>query len=391
MRGEDPYDIGLEALLDLYGPATELRTPVFSIPRNATSKAQKRVIDKYGVPEGSYPPWAISLFVIAFGWLPDVRSLILFWLLINVVALFAAALLLLRFLNQAGVIRAIVPVHVVSMLLCLLGFVPVYSAFVHSQFSIVVFDLILFAAVSSSDTAAGIALGVAMFKPSMALPFAIAPLIFRRWRAVLAMGVVGGSGALAFSLATGTTPWAALSGWLAVSRYYLAGMYSVQEIVNRFELRRVGPFISVATLGLIAVVAYWGERRMRPVVFAFLAAASCVWVYHGPYDFVMALPGLLLLTFAPVALAGGDAETEDAPGTPTGRAVRSIRGVPLQGWFAAACYIGLSLGISESVYHGDDGASRVLRWCARIVLIILIALLAIRLVETRRSGELAHR
>jgi hypothetical protein len=86
-----------------------------------------------------------------------------------------------------------------------------------------------------------------------------------------------------------------------------------------------------------------------------------LWVYHGPYDFVLLVIPILHAC----------------------RRILSARRVANSEWRAAIaellCFVVIGAGLARPVYTGDDGVFRAARWGCRLALIGLLAWYAIRL------------
>jgi Glycosyltransferase family 87 len=159
----------------------------------------------------------------------------------------------------------------------------------------------------------GIALGLALFKPHIAGPFALWALVTRRFRVLAVAGVVVAAGFLVYAARVGDNPIETLGGywpWLVEvysGEHALTGRTSIRGLVAAATRSpaAVDAVWIVAALGLLAAAALLaGRDRMRPLRDGGLAipALFCLWslaaIYHNINNLLLMLPAFTFLWFA---------------------------------------------------------------------------------------------
>jgi hypothetical protein len=293
-----------------------------------------------GPPEATYPPPAAVLLAFSIGYLrPD--SLLGIWVLLNLVllVLIAYELAQLQRVEQAKVWSTVCFIAIALL------WPPTPYFFSRGQFSFIVLWSVLVAARLEKNRSwlAGILYSLALIKPSLALPFLIIPLIQRRWR-VLAWTAGIQAGLLLFaSWLLRASPLALTTEWLSVGRYFMQGMYTVQEFID--DLNLDGTIWSVV-LPLVIVTAstilIYRAEHLRAL--AMLSLIAVIWTYHYPYDFVVLLCVIAFLS------------------TPL---IQPLRW-DLWQWSGLLALAVLGIALTDVAMRGDTVAWRIVRWGGRL-------------------------
>jgi len=240
-------------------------------------------------------------------------------------------------------------------------FSPFYMAVAAGQFSLPIFACLIAALLPKTGAiVSGLCLALAMIKPSISLPFLTIAIVQARWKPLAIMSVIHCLAMLAVCVATRSWPQTLLSEWLSVSRYFLQGMNSIQEIINVFNWQNYGPALSGLVLLLSGGVTLLGWQAPLAYHIAFTGMVSMFWTYHGPYDFICVLPALMILMRFELP--------EETPAIN-----RSARLIRLLGW---GSFILLSLELTPAVYEGNLLAARLLRWGGRFAFILVLLTIA---------------
>ena len=169
------------------------------------------------------------------------------------------------------------------------------------------------------EVASGLLLGLAMLKPTLAVPFVLVLLVRRRWLAAAAcLGVVAAAAAVTWAR-TGVDP-------LTMTRQMLAVGGQIEASKGLSEGVADGPVLWLRAAGLsstaasrvaaaavlAALAAGLGLTRRRPIwqAFALAALAAQLWAHHKPYDEIVLL--LLVLPAGAALLARWLRETRPA-------------------------------------------------------------------------------
>lgn len=356
-RGDDPYEIAN----DLLGSGS--RDPRRSPPED-------RILPELGPPVATYPPSSIALLSVTLGWLRSMDQVLWIWLAVNVLSLAAVARLLDRTFDRP-------PAHLpmpdgASLLLLLLTIVPSWNAIANGQFSLPVLACLLAVVQRGvSESAAGLALGLALLKPSIALPFVVLEGARGRWKRVaIALGLHSIALA-AISVAIHRSPILLVREWMSVSAQYMAGMFTLQELINVAGLAGTGwgTAIVATALAFLSGVVLVFRRRPTVDLFAFLGVGSVVWMYHKYYDFVMLMPALMIL----MGWSSRDAAIESAPRS--GRPPRLL--IELSTFLVV-----VSVAMVPYVNYADSPWARVMRWGARLSLVALLVAMLLRVVAS---------
>lgn len=370
LSGKNPYEISRVAFEAEFGPIASLRKKVYSAPQRIPASLTASILPEYGIPEAAYPPGSIGLLCLVFGFIPDPQIALGVWLLILGIAL-CLSIRHFEHLLPSSPGQWDTHGYLLIGLLALL-FPPFYLSIAVAQFTLPVFLFLLYAFhQKTSDLAAGLCLSLAMLKPSIAIPFLAIPLIQWRWKSLLTLAVTHLTGFAFVCASVQASPVSTLKDWFVISRYYLHGMYTVQEFINSFQLQAYGGAISGAILVGGALLLWRTAAARIEYQIAFAGVLSLFWTYHGPYDFLFAMPALLLLM--------GWRGEEDRNGWK--KEPRRIQvGIGLIGFFV------LTLALLPPIYEGDWFIARVLRWGARITVpLILLASGGMLYTESKRQ------
>jgi Glycosyltransferase family 87 len=151
---------------------------------------------------------------------------------------------------------------------------------------------------------AGLLVALALIKPTIAAPFAIALLVTGRSRASLAAAAFGVVASLVTWAHTGAPPWRMLEQLAqAAGGYANAGTIGLVDTLAMLGapplLLNPAAAVLVSVPGLLLM---WAVRPSLPLAFAVAAAWGRMWTYHKSYDDVMLV---FLLVPLGVAVLGG--------------------------------------------------------------------------------------
>jgi hypothetical protein len=373
-QGANPYPLALEALHRVHGPLGGAQKPrVYAIPRPTESErsgeaphvgaAAAPVIARLGLPEAVYPPSADLLLAWTIGPLPQ-TAVHLVWLLINLALLGGLAYLVWRSEVPASARTAPAAAAVTALLLL---WSPTQATVLTGQFSLLVAVCVLLAVrwLDEHEVAAGAALGLALIKPSLALPFLILPLVRRRW---LCLAVAAGShiaGTCVQAVVFGSAPWELIRQWAAVAAYFAQGQFTIQEVLGALHIVDTPAGTALVAWFVLFAAGWCWAHRAAPddALVDLLCFVSVLWSYHGPYDFV--------ILFVPLVRRMSAA-------TLPGRKL-----IPL---LALATFVCLSLALSPAVYTDEAHlVSRLLRHATRLLLVSWFAGLLLEVARAARS------
>jgi hypothetical protein len=246
--------------------------------------------DPYDDPDMTYPPSALIVFTPLIAPF-STASVRVFWLALNLVSL---SLLVGTAVPIWG--RKWPPWLIYSFLTIAAASSPVRLAVGMGQFALLPVALIvlsLWLLDRRRQPLAGLLLGVALAKPTLALPF-LGVLVVQR-RSVACLVAIGFQilATLAASFWLGRSPVGLIREWLAKAKdQHGAGLIDVPSIAHGVWPTSMGISSAVsATLLTVTFLVLFAFRRKAPrdlVLFALLMAA--VFTYHRPYDLVLLLP-----------------------------------------------------------------------------------------------------
>jgi hypothetical protein len=227
--------------------------------------------------------------------------------------------------------------------------------FSRGQFSFLVLWCVLLAVRigDKRNWLAGLLYSLALIKPSLALPFLLIPLFQRRWRVLAWVAGIQAALLLCASWLLQASPVALTTEWLSVGRYFMHGMYTLQELVD--DLNLDGTIWSVILpLALVAASAIliYGADRIRAL--AILSLISVIWTYHYRYDFVVLLCAIAFLS------------------TP----LFKPRSWDLWQWSGLLALIVLGIALTEAATRGETAGWRIIRWGGRLSLPWIIVCIA---------------
>jgi hypothetical protein len=286
-HGQDPFD-----LYFAYQPEGPV-VPPRPIARDATIDP-----DLGPVPQLAYPPWTYALGSLI--WWPPWPQVRWWAALIDLLGL----ALIAGWAYQTG--RRASRAEGVVVALVSLACSHYYTLLAIGQLAIVILAFLVAALLfdrAGKDALSGLMLGMAMIKPTIALPFFLIPLVRGRW-ASLAIGAAAvGLGTAAVWARTGVNP--------------VEMLQQVSAVAEQIEVPKgePGPVTWLIGLGLSVPVAMkaamaaamaasaaamWTLRRSSvEVLYAIAAVTARFWTHLKAYDEVV----LLLLVVPLVALA----------------------------------------------------------------------------------------
>ena len=183
------------------------------------------------------------------------------------------------------------------------------------QFTALSLTLVLISAltVDARPILSGVALGLALFKPHIAGPFALWMLVSRRFRVLAVAAGVVVAGCLVYAARVGDNPIDTLRGywpWLVEvysGEHALAGRTSIRGLIATVTASpaAVDALWIVAALGLLAIASWLAVRdptRSRHDGGLAIPALFCLWslaaIYHNVNNLILMLPAFVFLWFA---------------------------------------------------------------------------------------------
>lgn len=233
---------------------------------------------------GSQPPWGYPTGVL-FTW-PPVEYVRPYFAVINALALAA----LLWWVHRSS--RDLPPPERWLLVGAVGAFGGSCTATEVGQISIIVTALLAVALVTEERGVSwltGLLVAVALIKPTMSGPFAVALLVTGRWRAAATAAAYGVlASALAWQV-TGTPPWVML-GQLAkgAGGFSNEGTFGLNHVLQQLGIAPAlrNP-IAAALVSGPGLALMWWTRRSLPMTFAVAALWGRLWTYHKSYDDVM--------------------------------------------------------------------------------------------------------
>jgi hypothetical protein len=253
-------------------------------------------IDPYRNQDNTYPPTALPVFTALIA--PFGRELALkaAWLFLNLGALGGTCGLLVHLWGRAwprGLQVAFVFVVCASK--------PVRLGIGLGQFHLLPFMLMLLAmaAIKTRRPAlAGGFVGIALAKPTMALPFLAYLSARRQWVALMTAAGVQAACLAGASAWLGIGPQRLLREWLHWARLQqAAGLIDVPSLLQVIA-PEAGALAMPLSAGILLGSALLMERvRSRPdlELFSLATLAAALFAYHRPYDLVLLVPAYLLV------------------------------------------------------------------------------------------------
>jgi hypothetical protein len=249
--------------------------------------------------EASQPPWGYP-FGLVLTW-PEWPAVRVYFAVLNALAL--ALLLFWIYRYARGAPREIRLLLMVSVL----AFGGACTATEVGQVSIIVTALLAGALLCDEHDhpyLCGLLVALALIKPTMSAPFAIALVMTGRYRAALTTAAYAVA-AVGFTWwVTGASPIHMLDQLAAgAARYVRDGTYGVMDLLAAMDVAAstqvlITPLI-VAVPGVLLTLLV---RRSLPLAFAVAAVWGRLWTYHKTYDDVML--ALLLVPIGLIAFTG---------------------------------------------------------------------------------------
>jgi hypothetical protein len=189
----------------------------------------------------------------------------------------------------------------VSFCLAVIASKPVRGGIALGQFHLIPTALMLATVLALHEArrlAAGIMLGVALAKPTMALPFLGYLVARRQWQAI---GVAVGFHALALAVVAiwlGMGPIRLLDEWVTTARLQLSeGAIDLPSLILKaWPAAPVSPpqvTLAVLAVGFAVTLRAWWKPE--PALVSFCTFVAAIFTYHRPYDLVLLIPTLAYL------------------------------------------------------------------------------------------------
>jgi len=370
--GLNPYEIALRVIKH----AEEKGDPSFD-PWKMTHmyvpgwQEVEGVLPEYP-PETTYSPPAILFLRFTAGLLPRPIAGPA-WIGLNLVLLGILAYWLLRQAIPADE-RVALPAALFAAGVILI-WPPVRSVFYSNQFSFLEMACVLMGLRESdrSTAKASAWFAIALLKPAFALVFLIYPFVRGRYAVPFLAGAVHLAALPVIGYLVGAGPFELVTQWLRVSKHFLTGLYTLQDLMNGVGLRAsaAGTVAQLLFGGAAFAWCWYNRRAQAETLVDFLCFVNLLWMYHGDFDFV-----LLLLPAMHSCRRLLSSSTDDSSGR----------------WIAAVELIGYAIigaGMVRSVYTGDGTARRLIRWAVRLSLFGLLAWHAVRLGRARLQDKTA--
>lgn len=286
-RGKNPIDLAERYVAELEGK------PAPQVPRDSSIDS-----DLGPANGGGYPPWAYITGAV-LSWPSTPTAARWYFGLINLGLL--SFLLIWAFKLGLRDGKRVALCFAAS----LLATSSICSTFGVGQYGVVVLSALAGAwwlDQKNRWVLAGLLLGVAMIKITLAGPFMLPFLVKRRWKVlIVATGYIG-LGSVIVWLVVKTNPIEMLQQLLAVSKYYALEGYSLVNILGSFgvETRSAIELAAPLSLALAMVLSYLWRSAPMLTHFAIAALTARLWTYHKDYDNLIMI--FLMLALGVVAL-----------------------------------------------------------------------------------------
>jgi hypothetical protein len=250
--------------------------------------------DPYRDPDSTYPPSALPLFAALIG--PVVPAALRgFWLALNLAALLALCVAVMRLWGRDW------PAWLqLGFCLVVAASKPVRGGIGLGQFHLIPMALIVFSVWSvraKREWTGGLLLGLALAKPTMALPFLGFLAARQHWRALAAACAVQIAAFLAVAAWLHKSPVHLVREWLARAQgQEAAGLVDVPSLLHRAwpEATVSVSLVTLVLLALTVAATIALRHRSELALVSFCAFSSAVMAYHRPYDLVLLVPALAL-------------------------------------------------------------------------------------------------
>ncbi len=358
----NPYPVAIAAL-EAAASAGTLENPlglgihrIVPVTPERKGPAHVGVMPKYGPhpdtrkdvgpPEATYPPPAAVILAFTAGYLsPD--SLLASWVVLNLTLLLLIAYELGQ-LQQPGHAKAW---YTACFIAIALVWPPTPYFFSRGQFSFIVLWSVLVAGRVGKHRSwiAGILYSIALIKPSLALPFLVIPLVQRRWKVLAWTAGIQAALLLTASWLLRASPIALTREWLSVGRYFMQGMYTVQEFIDDLSLDGTiwGIILPLAVVAASAILIYRADQIRALALVSLLAV---IWTYHYRYDFVVLLCAIAFLSSPLLRPAAWD----------------------VWQWSGLLALIILGIALTDFAIRGETAGWRMARWGGRLALFWIV-------------------
>jgi hypothetical protein len=295
-RAKNPFDIVERHIAESEGK------PAPQVPRDSSIESD------LGLPGGGYPPWAYFTGAV-LGWPPTPTAARWYFGLMNLGLL---SFLLIWAFNLGLRDGKRVALFFAASLLATSS---ICSTFGVGQYGVVVLSALAGAwwlDQKNRWVLAGLLLGVAMTKITLAGPFMLPFLVKQRWQVLMVATGYIGLGSVIIWLVVKTNPIEMLQQLLAVAEYYALEGYSLVNILAIFgvETRSAMELAAPFSLALAMVLSYIWRSAPMLTHFAIAALTARLWTYHKDYDnlimifLLMALGVVAFRNYSRLAIAG---------------------------------------------------------------------------------------
>ena len=335
-----------------WGSAYALKSSSDLMLRRAESLAFVAGLDPYQIPDMTYPPSAPAILVGLIAPF-EPRVLRVFWLGLNLIALaWLIHELLVQFASSwpAG-LKAAFTLGVLSEKSIRLGL---------GMGQLHLLPLVLTLAADRMDRegkpwTGGLLLGLALVKPTMALPFAVWFLVRRSYRMLLSAAAVQAGAIAAASVWLDASPIRLFKEWLDRAGGQVgSGAIDVPSLLIRTwpNAPISAGLVSLTILVLGGCVAWVLRRGSNAGLFAWNALVASVFAYHRPYDLVLLAPVCAFL----VSKAQLASSSELARWLATAFMVmlaapnQPLDGTPLASWYPLVLISGVSVATGAVLF-----------------------------------------
>lgn len=245
--------------------------------------------DPYQDPDMTYPPSALPFFAPFVAPLsPTITRAA--WLGLNLLAMAGLIVLTVRVWGDGwpGWLQAAVGLAIVAMK-------PVRGGIALGQFHLIplVLGILAIGLARKRPWLAGVCLGIALIKPTMALPLACLALARGWWKVLVSAALVQGTAWLVTSAWLGIDPVTLGREWVELARLQdAAGVIDLPSLVRRNwpdSERLAGP-LSIGLLGLTTLAFLALRDRSDRALLALGCFVAAIFAYHRAYDLVLLVP-----------------------------------------------------------------------------------------------------
>ncbi len=274
MRGKNPYDVAFAR-----DGAAHTVQPV----KQSLIVRDSQADPDLGVPIGViYPPWAYPTELLFFSQ-PTRDSEAIFY-----AAVMAAGLVFVFWWTRSQVAGRL-SIARIAVPLAVMAAASWVSGIVAGNNPLVIIPLLMLCYVAlqhKKKPLAGVALGMALMKPSLAGPFLLVLLLRHRWMALATtVGYVALASLLTWYL-TATSPIEMLNQMFAASRQWTGvGFGPLQYLISAGVRAQSATVITAIVVSAVGAGALWAIREGSLLAqFALAAIVARFWSYHLFYD-----------------------------------------------------------------------------------------------------------